>query len=525
MLIHSALLTASLVTLASDAGSSAAIPRRPDIILVVLDDLDKVVSDPFVERIMEKTTALRSQGVTFDFAFTQTSICCPARATILTGKCGHNTGVLTNGGPTGGWTTFRKNGLDDVTIARTLEDAGYRTVAIGKYMNQYEFSDGKAPPVPAGWTQWDVIVDAGIKGYRGYNFNLLHHRSGDAKPTVVPCGDKEKDYSTDVFRDIALKFIDDESARQPQAPLFIYLAPTAPHLPLPAAPRHQAQAAKWKGSLPTKRPNFFSDGETVADKPAWLRDSWRKRQRGILPRFTERDWNDRLGSLYAVDEMVAAIVERQKARGRWEDTLLIIVSDNGYNLGAHALVHKMAPYEESIRVPLMIVGGANAGLRSGEHESRWATLADLAPTVLDFAGLPANNDMDGASLGPLLRRGAPPPPTWRTAMLLEYDGGGAANGFGVGEELRGFVDLITPAVALDVPSYRGLRARVAWQGAEHTWKYVEWPTGERELYNLDTDPYELNNLLAGKSSTYQELATALHQKLEALKTCRGASCR
>ncbi len=509
-------ISLALVLALAAPAAPAASSDRPDVVLVLLDDLDAVTSRPFVEQILEKTLVLERSGVRFDLALSTTPICCPSRATLLSGCEGHTTGVLTNGGPTGGWRTFQQKHGEQHTLATALAAEGYRTMLIGKYMNQYELDGKKAPPVPPGWTDWAAIVDGGIQGYVGYDFNLLE-QAPKKSPSVVHYGHASADYSTDVFRDKAVAFLQSAGS----APAFLYLAPTAPHLPLPPAPRHAVLAQKWQGTLP-KTASYFADGAEVSDKPKWLRDSWSKRTLGLLRAFNDKDWADRLGSLYAVDDMIAAVVATQRARGRFDHTLFVVVSDNGYNLGAHGLVHKMAPYEESLRVPLFVAGGAALGLRAAVIDAEhMVTLADLAPTIVELTGA-RGLDVDGRSLAPLLRAGPPPP--WRATTLIEYDGGGAANG--IGQELRSAIEVFTPAVLLDLPTWRGLRATLVEGKRSLSVKYVEWPdTNERELYFLDDDPRELDNQAVLHPAQNKAVLDALHTRLVALSMCKGESCR
>lgn len=167
------LLAGAALTCTAPAALGAPAEQRPNIVLILADGLDQRIS-PFWERAtaqglddpLKKTKALLvERGAEFTNAFAPTPICCPARATLLTGKYGHNTGVLTNGGDQGGWATFFRNGQEAQTIATYLQGQGYRTMLAGKYLNGIE---NEPAHIPAGWNEWYAFVDN--VSYTGYNY-------------------------------------------------------------------------------------------------------------------------------------------------------------------------------------------------------------------------------------------------------------------------------------------------------------------------------------------------------------------
>jgi hypothetical protein len=194
------------------------------------------------------------------------------------------------------------------------------------------------------------------------------------------------------------------------------------------------------------------------------------------------------------------------------------MSDNGYQFGSHGLYQKSTPYEESIHIPLVVMGGSRFFAHPGAVDSSWVVNVDIAPTLLQAAGVAIPNDFSGQSWWPILRK----PATQlrvenyveRHEFLLEFKGPGMAADIFPGWD--GFHYFFVPAIAMDLPSYRGLRIRHEGAGAlSGTYKYVEWeryeglpkriPT-ERELYNLDVDPFELDNLLYYQPEKYAALA-------------------
>ena len=470
--------------------------KQPNIVFILADDLDEVVM-PYWDAMPQTAALLRDQGIQFTNAFSPTPICCPARSTILTGKYGHNTGVLNNSGQYGGWEAFVANGNEQKSLAVQLQAVGYRTGLVGKYLNGIE----KDPlHVPAGWSEWFGFVDN--LSYTGYNYQMNENGK------LVSYGNAESDYATDVVAAKARDFIVRAEAKDDQ-PFFLYVSPTAPHLPLPPAPRHQNHPYKFAFS--PRQPNY--NEAHLADKSGWLKLTGDARA-SMVNVWNDVDYRNRMGSLYALDDLVASVVKTLEANGERENTLIVFTSDNGYNLGAHRLLHKMAPYEESVRVPLVIAG---LGIAS-RKESRMALEIDFTPTFLELAGAAIPSDVDGRSLKPLF--GATPPEDWRADFIAQYLSNGDSQQ-SVGTEMPPGYEWL--ASLQDIPSYKALRT------TEYT--YVEWQSFnggiEVELYDLHRDPYQLFNLLSTSPgrAQYQKLAQQLGQRLRQLEQCSGASCR
>ncbi|MBL8150078.1 MAG: sulfatase [Blastocatellia bacterium] len=471
---------------------------RPNIVLILADDLDEATS-PYWEAMPKTAALLRDKGMRFTDAFAPTPICCPARSTILTGKYGHNTGILTNGGEFGGWATFRANGNEQKTIAVYLQNAGYKTALIGKYLNGIEQQPTYIPP---GWSEWYAFVDN--ISYTGYNYKM--NQNG----TIVQYGNADNDYATDVVANRAVDVINRAEADDSR-PFFLYVSPTAPHLPLPPARRHENNP--YRNALSPRTPNY--NEADLSDKSSWLQISGEDRAEQVNT-WNDLDYRNRMGSLYALDDLVEKIVNTLQAKGELENTVIVFTSDNGYNLGAHRLIHKMAPYEESIRVPLVIRG---PGI-SPSVERRMALETDFAPTLLELAEVSIPTDMDGRSLVPILRRTFVT--NWRSDFLVQYITGGAANG--VGAELPpGFFIIGTDQ---EIPTYRALRTK--------DYTFIEWYDREQldrlheyELYNLRNDPYQLNNLIStpqGKIQ-YRNLVDQLTNRMNQLSDCAGSNCQ
>ncbi len=463
----------------------------PNVVMVVLDDLD--AQSDYLD-VMPETAALLREGTRFTNAFAPTPICCAARASLLTGDYGHNTGVLTNSGEQGGWQTFVENGNEDATFAVDLQTAGYRTGLAGKYLNGIEDDPTHVPP---GWDEWYASVDTNI--FTGYDYQLNENGS------LVSYGADAADYSTDVLSAKSVDFIE-RAADAGDQPFLWSVNPAAPHYPLPPAPRHTDH--EFADSTAPQPPN--SDEADVSDKPTWLQESAEQRS-SILSRVIDDDYRNRMGSLLAVDDMVGDIVDTLERTGELDNTLMVFMSDNGYNLGAHRLWQKMAPYEESLRVP-MAVTGPGVVAQADEH---MVLMTDLAPTLLDLAGVAPDSGMDGESLVPLLRGEATD--VWRQDFIAQYVSDGETTEDGVAQEMPAQA---TAAAALDIPAWRAVRTM------SHA--YIEWQdgSGDRELYDLAADPSQLDNLLATESgrTENEEFVGQLADRLEQLSTCSGVTC-
>ncbi|MEV0379441.1 sulfatase [Nonomuraea sp. NPDC050643] len=509
---RSALLTAGLTALATVATTMAVVNShavtmqvaggsqvddRPNIVMILADNLDDRTT-PYWDAMPKTKALLQRTGLTFTNSFATTPICCAARAAILTGKYGHNSSVLTNFGEWGGFETFEAKGNEDKTFVKRLHDAGYRTGMAGKYLNGLEDSPEHIPP---GWDDWNAGVTQSL--YNGYNYTL------NENGTMVQYGDQPSDYQVDVIADKSTAFIKESAAGG--KPFFWYAASTAPHLPMPAPPRY---ARKTFGP-PPHLPNFQE--ADVSDKPTWLKQT-KKLRSGLVAATNDRDHRNRMGTLLALDDLVADIVTTLKDTGEYDNTYLVFASDNGYNMGAHRLVQKMAPYEESTRVPLVVSG---PGVTHGTTAAM-ATSIDYGPTILDLAGVPIPADMDGTSLSPLF--GGRTPAGWRTDFFGQYASDGVTDRDGIFQEYPGGAD--KEIFLIDVPSWSSLRTE--------RYVYTRWYDLERsadkreyELYDLVKDPYQLTNLLATPAGREQhaDLVARLDQRMAQLGSCQGATCR
>ena len=419
-----ALLIVGVALLSAVSGAGAA--ARPNIVFVLTDDqrFDTLGAMPTVQR------DLVGRGVTFTNAFVVNALCCPSRASILTGRYSHSTNVYGNNGQYGGFGSFR----DRSTVGTWLRSAGYRTGYVGKYLNGYRRSY-----VPPGWDRWVAFTRVGYDRYE-LNVDGSRRRYWPGNPAH---------YSTDVLTRQATRFI-----RAARKPFLLVYAPFAPHSPAVPALRH---ANAFEAMEPWRPPNY--NEQDVSDKPTWIRQipPWSHDQGLNADLFRRRQ----LQTLLAVDDGVNSLLGELRRRRILRDTIVVFMSDNGYSWGAHRVEGKGVPYEESIRVPLVI--RYDRLFRGSRIETRTALNIDLAPTFA-AAARAKRARVDGQSLLGIVRGSATP---GREDFLVEH--------------LRG-----APYPAM--PTYCGVRSS--------TWKYVFYGTGEDELYDLTADPYELKSRAA-----------------------------
>lgn len=491
------MLTLPIASANSSSTPGAVLADRPNIIFILADDLDVKLGTlnymPNLKRL------LVDQGTTIADFFVSDSLCCPARATILRGQYVHNHQVYTNGAPSGGFQKFLGIGAEDSTFATWLQAAGYQTVLLGKYLNGYPPEENRTH-IPPGWSEW--YSPAGGNPYSSYNYRL--NENGQ----LIAYGDRARDYITDVLARKAADFI--RRAATSQIPFFMYLAPYAPHAPANPAPRH---ADLFLGLQVPRVPSF--NEADMSDKPA------RYQQRPLLTpeQVAELDaqYRQRVQSMQAVDEMILWLVLTLEATGQLQNTYIMFTSDNGYHMGHHRLLAgKATAYEEDIRVPLIVRG---PGVPAGDVLRGYlAGNVDLAPTFAELAGVSAPEFVDGRSLVPLLAGHGAAAEAWRQAYLLEYyPVERRTRPRAASHDRNGVLEPPDPdevKQAGPTPSYVGLRTA--------RYKYVEYSTSEREFYDLNPDPYELENQAAKMDSTLQgQLSTWLR----ALHNCQGAGCR
>jgi N-acetylglucosamine-6-sulfatase len=368
--------------------------------------------------------------------------------------CPSRSSILTGEYPhhTGVYTQSWKKLDDSNTMAIWLHNAGYQTSLVGKYLNSYS-----SRYIPPGWDNWNAFYEP--SGYYSYTLNM--------NGTLVPYGSASTDYSTDVLAGLADSWI---RGADPSKPLMLYFAPVAPHGPATPPDRY---ATAFSDYVPPRPPSY--NEADVSDKPAWVQ---------ALPRLTAaaqrkqdtRDVND-LRTLLAADDAVNTLITALQDTGRLSNTLFVFMSDNGIGQGEHRWTSKEDAFEESIRTPFVV--RYDPTITAARTDSGHFVLnIDIAPTFADAVGTTAPG-ADGVSFMSLL--GPNPPQTWRTDFLVEHLG-----------------TRHTP-----IPTYCAVRN----QG----YTYVDYQTGEQELYDLAADPYQLQNQ-AGNPA-YASILSSMHDRL------------
>jgi N-acetylglucosamine-6-sulfatase len=439
---------------------------RPNIIFILTDDLD-VAS---VSKVPSLKRYIADKGITFDNAFVTYPLCCPSRSTTLTGQYPHNHLVRGNAPPIGGYETFRELGHESSNLATWLDDAGYETALFGKYLNGY--SNIASNHVPEGWDEWYAPVGATQVNQNG---QLVTYEAGT--------------YLDDALSGLAQDFVRDQERKD--TPFFLYLSVHAPHAPATPALRYEDL---YEDMRAPRTPSF--DEADVSDKPGWVRGL------SLDPAEEKRIdelYRKRLRTMAAVGEMIGGLLRTLEETGKLDNTYIVLTSDNGYHMGQHRLgLGKQAPYEEDIRVPLMIRG---PGVPEGVSRDEMVLNNDFAPTFANLAGLPPPDSVDGRSFVSLLDKAqGNDPASWRTAFEVRH--------------WEGKNDEPSYRSVTSVPSYRAVRTQ--------RYLYVEYESGEHELYDLRKDPYELRNLY---DSADPDLISMLDSRLEELRECAGKDCR
>jgi arylsulfatase A-like enzyme len=450
-----------------------AIISRPNIVVLMVDDLDerslKIMLD---QGLMPKLKQhIINKGITFSKAFATYPLCCPARSTFLTGQYTHNHGVWSNDLPDGGASKLE----DGSTIATWLQDAGYYTGYIGKYLNMYGI-DTAETYVPPGWSDWQATV--GDSTYLMYSYTI--NDNGD----LVKYGDAPSEYQTDVLANRAVQFINERESADAK-PFFLYINPLAPHTE-DSSPPCTLNYGSLQSTLPPPRyigtsdsidfPTSRSFNEAdVSDKPGKLQFKLlNSEQIGCLDDL----FHARIETMRAVDDMIGRLVSTLTAKNELGRTVIVFTSDNGFMLGEHRLHGKTRAYEESIGIPLYM----RIPQVSTKTIDKLVTNNDFAPTFLDLANAEADISMDGRSMVPLIED---PGTSWRKGFLVE------------------------------TKRYAAIRT--------DNYVYVAHFTSAREVYDLVKDPDQMQNVKS--KAPWKGKIPALEAWRLDLMDCSGSSCR
>ena len=450
---------------------------KPNIVVVMTDDqtLEEM-------RVMTKTNALlTAQGTDFNDHLDSYPLCCPSRATFLSGQYSHNHHVTDNVPPNGGYYKF--DGTS--TLPVWLRDAGYYTAMTGKYLNQYGERGTDTPP---GWMDWFTTIDPSTYRYNGYDV--------DDNGTTRHFPDGDRNYNTNVITDRAVHDIEQHAGKG--QPLFLYVAPLAPHT---SAPEGAINAGE-QIAVPAQKYDGAMQAQTLPRSPSFNQADVSKAPPFVnsLPRLTPTDvgnltkvYQKELEALLSVDDAVVRIVDALKAAGQWDNTVLMFTSDNGLFHGEHRIKSsKNKLYDPSVRVPLVIAG---PGFPRGAVITTPTANVDLAPTIVDLAGATPSHPLDGVSLVPI------------------------ANGEDVARDRAIVLENETHNVPKD-PIQPGQLTTRAIRTKDYF--YGVSSDGFVELYDYTKDPDETNNV-AGDPA-YALIQAELAARWASLVNCAGAAC-
>lgn len=520
-----AALCLTMVALVSAGEPSAAgresarqAPPRPNIVLVMVDDMraDDLRFMPLTRRL------IGDAGVRFANSFSPNPLCCPARASALTGLYTHNHRVFHVNAPWG----FRVFN-DRSTVATWLRRVNYATVYLGKYLNGYGWmrkpgaeSGNSLHYVPPGWTEWRASIDSGLPAGHPANggtyqfFDTTLSRNGQGFQPL------EGRYQSRAYGRITEEIVERRAAAP--RPFFLQVSFTAPHTGGPTEPddpgwvnRSDGQR-EWYGT--TARPadvrGMFDSRITAAPGASWLDPDFSDKpdylQIRPLMNAGERvasleETRQRAEALWVVDRQVGRTIDALRRSGELANTLVLFTSDNGFYLGEQRIRHgKTFPHEPSIRVPLLMRG---PGIPAGQVRHDPVTSMDLAPTLAAAAGVRPGSQVDGQSMLRVARTGDQ---GWRRGILTESkpEEGGVRDTDEAGGPLG-------PGEQPDIRYALGVRT------PHHL--YVNLANGQEELYDMRTDPQQYDNLVG--EPEHRPTLQLLRGVLAQLRDCDGAECR
>jgi len=512
---------------------------QPNFVVIQTDDqtLDglyetfSAFGGPETRAMPNTLDLIGKKGMAFNRYYVPYPLCCPSRVSLWTGRYAHNHNVRGNVPPNGGFTGFSFRGAMSHNLATWLQGAGYRTVHVGKVLNGYgdePYDNGTI--VPPGWSSWYGVVKADTHHYfYGYTLNVNGELQG---PFGDPGSWETREYGvrddfgcpfaplnglpcfhiTDNLTNIATN---EMLATPPEQPFYVQLDYTAPHgdFRRPAGPEPTPRHYDWfKGARhPHDRSEGFDEGN-VTDKPRFIRDA---------PHLTPNEkrtyrvyYQKQLDSLRDIDDGVKQVIQTLGAMGRLRNTYVLFTSDNGFFFGEHRLLGgKFLAYEPATHMPFLIRG---PGIKQGSATGELAANIDVAPTILELAHAEADKSLDGRSLVPYLKD---PELRSRRPILfesfvetadVEAQGAITANASRRRGSGKATASLLAPP-----KDYAGIRLG--------PYKYIAWPSGEKELYNINRDPNELNSL--HEVPNFFPIRNFLHRQMKKLIDCVGRVCR
>jgi N-acetylglucosamine-6-sulfatase len=491
------------------AGGATGEPAatRPNVVFILTDDLDYSLM-PYMPNV---NALIKDEGASFTHFDVEQSSCCPSRASILSGLYAHNHGVIGNVWPEGGYDRWKETKQDD-DLPVWLDQAGYRSAMLGKYFNEYPFHPGSHLSneqkqqlrefVPPGWESWASPVQGNAYAQDHYKLNVDGH--------VDP--EFHTDYLDSFLGQRAIDLVDgDDGFDFAHGGQFIYYASYSPHTPYasPDALHDQFSDVQYP-----RTPDF--DEADVSDKFGLTRH--RKPLTAADEATIDETFRERIRSVQTLDANVAKLVQALADQDALDDTYIIFTSDNGYHMGNHRReIGKYTQFQNDVSVPFYIRG---PGIAPGSTYDDVAGNIDIAPTIAEIAGA-STAQVDGVSLLSRLHGG---PPLTRRYYLL-----GRALTPTNATSATGLEEPTDPDGENDRSSQLNDFTGVT-NGRYKLIRFTHLP--HEELYDLQNDPYELNNLLAHDQASYaamtpkgREVVDTLRAALDRLVDCAGVDCQ
>ncbi|MBN8866156.1 MAG: sulfatase [Solirubrobacterales bacterium] len=511
--------------------TNAAAAPRPSFVVIQTDDqplneFDRSFRDLYDRwiPIMPNTMRLvRGHGISFSHYMTPFPLCAPSRASLLSGRYAQNHEVIRIGGPRGSWPAFQSGAIENENLAVWLQRSGYRTMHFGKFMNNYGGKDD--PPetiVPPGWDRWvSDATDNSTRDFYGYRQNIdgtitppLGWRYYDLQSGRDPEGCPELGLDQCHYHTDSMSVQAEAAIREAGAqPFYLQVDYHTPHGDMrppigpEPAPRHYDTALRTPGP----RPVGFNEKD-MSDKPSFLRGGAVPPLNQVEINQIDTEYRKSVEALRSVDDGVGGIIRALRETGRLANTYVIFTSDNGYFNGQHRISRgKLLPYQPAIRVPFVMRGpGIRPHTVSGEPMAN----QDIAPTILSLAGARAGLSMDGRSMAPFWRD--PTRRSRRPILLSSYQ---QATRLIPGDYPDEPVVVAGKGAHVSVKSpdqnYVGIRLG--------PYKYVQYESGDEELYVLPDDAAELHN--KASNPRYAKIRAYLRTQLKNLRGCKAASCR
>ncbi|OJJ32243.1 hypothetical protein ASPWEDRAFT_139929 [Aspergillus wentii DTO 134E9] len=493
MLFHSFAWLAVAVGAIAASGSRNE-TAKPNFIVIVTDDQDlRMNSLDYMPRAKKYLT---DEGTFFNHHYATVALCCPARASLWTGKAAHNTNITNLGPPYGGFKKFIDEGYNEKWLPVWMKNGGYETYFTGKLMNGHDTKNYDLQLKNMGLTGHDFFIEPGT--YQYWNTTVQHNLD---KPKSYP-----GEFATDLLANKSMKWIDD--AVKKEKPFFLAMNPVNPH------GNYDYKTGKFTPPLPKdKYKNAFPDAKVPRnvsfnpDQPSGA--SWIRELRQLNSSVIEENdefYRARLQALQSIDDLIETAIETLKKHNILDNTYIIYTSDNGFHISQHRLTPgKRCPYEEDVNVPLIIRG---PGIPKGQTSDLVTSHLDIAPSIVKWAGAKGPGDFDGAAI-PKSGKADPNEP-WEH-VEVEHWGTVSAKQY--------------VALRNRVNTYKAVRVI----GKGYNIFYSVWCEGDHEVYDMTNDPHQMKNLYNSTSKILNTPMSKVQHRLDALtlvlKACKGRTCQ